>query len=43
MRNIIAHEYFGLDWRIVWETATADLPLLEPFLRQILSETDASD
>ncbi len=26
MRNIAAHEYFGLDLATVWQTATADVP-----------------
>lgn len=38
MRNIVAHEYFAVDWGIVWETATNDLPPLVPLLRQILLE-----
>lgn len=36
MRNVIAHEYFGVDWQIVWETAVNDLPVLVPVLQQIL-------
>jgi len=40
MRNIIAHEYFGIDWHIVWETATHDLPTLIPFLELCLQEKD---
>ncbi|ABF40970.1 protein of unknown function DUF86 [Candidatus Koribacter versatilis Ellin345] len=28
MRNYIAHAYFSLDLRIVWETATMDVPNL---------------
>jgi len=27
MRHVISHEYFGIDWQIVWETAVNDLPL----------------
>src|SRR5438045_3583963 len=23
-RNVVVHQYFGLDWEIVWEAATAD-------------------
>ena len=39
MRNVIAHEYFGVDWQIVWETAVNDLPVLVPFLENILHES----
>jgi uncharacterized protein with HEPN domain len=28
MRNILIHEYFGVDLAIVWETVKHDLPLL---------------
>jgi len=27
-RNIAVHEYFAVDWKIVWVTATEDVPLL---------------
>jgi uncharacterized protein with HEPN domain len=33
-RNIAVHAYFSVDWRIVWETATHDVPDLR---RQIAS------
>ena len=28
MRNILIHEYFGVDLAMVWETVKHDLPLL---------------
>ncbi len=28
MRNILVHEYFGVDLGIVWQTVITDLPLL---------------
>jgi uncharacterized protein with HEPN domain len=38
MRNVIIHEYFGVDQHDVWVTITGDLePLLEP-LRALLSD-----
>lgn len=27
-RKILAHEYFGLNWSVVWRTAIEDLPVL---------------
>jgi uncharacterized protein with HEPN domain len=30
MRNIAAHEYFGLDLATVWQTATVDVPAQHP-------------
>ena len=29
IRNILAHEYFGIDLEIVWKTAKEDLPILK--------------
>jgi uncharacterized protein with HEPN domain len=36
MRNIVIHEYHGVNLRIIWQTVERDLPLLEPQLRKIL-------
>ena len=34
MRNLLVHEYFGIDDQIVWATATANvLPLVAPLRR----------
>ena len=33
MRNRIVHAYFDLDWQILWDSATSDIPELH---RQIL-------
>jgi uncharacterized protein with HEPN domain len=38
LRNILAHEYFGVDLSIVWQTALEDLPPLRPQLERILEE-----
>jgi uncharacterized protein with HEPN domain len=32
MRNILIHEYFGVDVAIVWQTVSVDLPLLRATL-----------
>jgi uncharacterized protein with HEPN domain len=32
MRNILAHEYFGIDLDIIWKTTQNDLPSLKKFL-----------
>ncbi len=29
IRNILAHEYFGIDLEIVWKTVKEDLPILK--------------
>ena len=38
LRNILAHEYFGVDVSIIWQTAQEDLPPLRPQLQRILLE-----
>lgn len=35
-RNIVVHEYFGLSWPLVWETATRDVPDLERQISEIV-------
>jgi uncharacterized protein with HEPN domain len=36
MRNVLAHEYFGINEKIVWETLQNDLPSLVPMLKDLL-------
>jgi uncharacterized protein with HEPN domain len=38
LRNIIIHEYFGVDLEIVWEVLTERIPLLANDIRKILEE-----
>lgn len=38
MRNIVVHEYFGVDLTMVWSTVREDLPALIPQLEEILQE-----
>ena len=37
MRNIVVHEYFGVDNRIVWDTVQNNLPPLMPLLKKLIS------
>jgi len=39
-RNVLAHEYFGIDLDIVWATATDDLPRLSEALERLLAEAE---
>ena len=32
IRNVMAHEFFGIDLEIVWETIKEDLPALKKLL-----------
>lgn len=38
LRNILVHEYFGLNLHQVWVTAVKEVPVLEAQIRRILSE-----
>jgi len=39
VRNVVVHEYFGVDPRILWETCRRDLPPLVPRLEAVLTST----
>jgi uncharacterized protein with HEPN domain len=36
MRNKVAHEYFGVDVKVLWQTIREDLPTLLAMLRMLL-------
>ena len=38
MRNIMAHEYFRVDLKIVWKTAKESLPVLHGQIGKIIAE-----
>lgn len=38
MRNILIHEYFGINTEIIWKTVTDKLPPLKPQLKEIIEE-----
>jgi uncharacterized protein with HEPN domain len=38
MRNIIIHEYHGVNLQIIWQTVKEDLPALVPLLEKILQK-----
>lgn len=37
MRNVVVHEYFGVDLEILWRTATVDVPELLQAIRDLAS------
>jgi uncharacterized protein with HEPN domain len=37
MRNVVVHEYFGVDPGILWETVRGDLPPLEAELEAVIA------
>ena len=36
MRNVLIHEYFGVDLQILWKTVSVDLPAILPALLRII-------
>ena len=36
MRDILVHEYFGVDHETVWETVKTDIPSIKPLLVELL-------
>ena len=41
MRNVLAHEYFGINEKIVWETIQNDLSSIVPDLKNLLRKQGA--
>ena len=40
MRNILVHEYFGVDLYLVWDTIRQDLEPLEKVIRELLKSLE---
>jgi uncharacterized protein with HEPN domain len=38
VRNIAAHDYFGIDLSTVWQTATVDVPALKLLVQALLAK-----
>jgi uncharacterized protein with HEPN domain len=41
MRDILIHDYFGVDLEVLWKTLHENLPPVEPVLRGLLAEIQA--
>jgi uncharacterized protein len=39
LRNVVVHQYFGVDMSILWETLRHDLPPLTPLLKRVLRKS----
>ena len=37
LRNIGVHEYFGVNWEIVWDTVNQDIPIMREQIAAILA------
>jgi uncharacterized protein with HEPN domain len=38
MRDKLIHDYFGVDFKVIWRSVSEDLPVLEMSVRRILAE-----
>ncbi len=38
MRNVMVHQYFGIDLQEIWDTVTIDLPVLKDEIYKILRQ-----
>ena len=38
MRNVLVHQYFGIDLNEIWDTVSTDLPVLKAKILEILAE-----
>jgi len=36
LRNVLVHQYFGIDWAMVWEVASVEAPILRARIAAIL-------
>jgi len=40
LRNIVIHEYFGIDLKIIWEIVSRNLPETKPGLIAMLNDLE---
>jgi uncharacterized protein with HEPN domain len=40
-RNVLVHDYFGIDFGIVWSAVQRDIPALETAVTDLLRHIDA--
>ena len=38
MRDKLAHEYFGVNLKVLWDTVKSAIPIVKPFFQQIMQE-----
>ncbi len=43
LRNVAVHEYFSVNWEIIWVTATLNVPLLREQVAAMLAAARAAD
>jgi len=40
MRDKVTHEYFGVDLKVVWKTATQHIPEIKPLIQKVLKDVE---
>ena len=40
MRDVLIHEYFGVDVKTLWQTLQEDIPFLKPHIKKILKSRE---
>jgi len=43
MRNIVIHEYFGIDTEVIWKTVREDLPPLRAAVDRMLADVEQKE
>ena len=43
MRDVLIHDYFGVDYKLVWKTIQREVPLLKEQVQRILLELKEND
>jgi uncharacterized protein with HEPN domain len=38
MRDKLIHEYFGVNYQVLWKTAQEDIPPVQPLIAKVLEE-----
>lgn len=38
MRNVLVHEYFGIDAELVWQVIIEDIPILKSKIQQVINQ-----
>lgn len=41
MRDKLIHEYFGVNYQVLWKTALEDIPSLRPLIKKVVKEESA--
>ena len=40
MRDVLIHDYFGVNLQTVWQTVNVDIPETKPFIQKVLEDIE---